>query len=233
MRKGILVIAIIVCVVTGAILLKTLGYYKGRGLARKVEEMRSQREGASKAQKVARSEKSPKRKTSAQKTSTKIASERKARFLIELDKFYDKIELTSLQKSFAEKAVAELEEQHAQLYQELAKLRKETEQQLWNCLDRAKKQTISLDDFSKIPINKVYEGRIVPNIEPRRKQEAEVIYQEFLTKRKEVYKSLQQSRRIATSMLFGLLTPEQKKIYRLEHPPKRSSEKKGLTTSTP
>lgn len=238
MRKGILVIAIIVCVVTGAILLRTIGYYKGGDLARKVEEMRSQQKGASKAQKVARSEKVPKRKTIAQRTSTKIASERKARFLkraepIELDKFYGKIELTSLQKSFAEKVVAELEEQHAQLYQELSTLRKETEQQLWNCLDRAKKQTISLDDFRKIPINKVYEGRIVPNIEPRRKQEAEVIYQQFLAKRKEINKSLQQSRRIATSMLFGLLTPEQKKIYRLEHPPKRSSEKKGLATSTP
>lgn len=238
MRKGIFVIALIVCVVTGAILLKTLGYYKGGNLARKVEEMRSQQKGASKAQKVARSEKAPKRKTIAQRTSSKSASDRKARFLkraepIELGKFYGKIELTSLQKSFAEKAVAELEEQQAQLYQELAKLRKETEQQLWNCLDRAKKQTISLDDFRKISINKVYEGKIVPNIEPRRKQEAEVIYQEFLAKRKEVYKSLQQSLKIATRMLFALLTPEQKKIYRLEHPPKRSSEKKGLVTSTP
>ncbi len=238
MRKGILVIALIVCVVTGAVLLKTLGYYKGGDLARKVEEMRSQREGPSKAQKVVRSEKVPKRKTIAQRTSSKSATERKARFLnrakpIELDKFYGKIELTSLQKSFAEQVVAELEEQQVQLYQEVSKLRKGAEQQLWSCLDKAKQEAISLDDFRKIPINKVYGGKIVPNIQPRRKQEAEGIYQGFLAKRKEINKSLQQSRKIATRMLLALLTPEQKKIYRREHPSKESSEKKDLATSTP
>ncbi len=238
MRTGILVIALVVCVVTGAILLKTLGYYKGGDLARKVEEMRSQREGPSKAQKVTGSEKAPKRKTIAQRTSTKSASERKTRPAkrakpIDLDKFYGKIELTSLQKSFAENVVAELEEQHAQLYRDLSKLRKEAEQQLWNCLDKTKQATISLNDLRKIPINKVYDGKIVPNIEPRRKHEAEAIYQEFLAKRKEINQSLRQSKKLATSMLFALLTPEQKKIYRRDHPPKRSSEKKGLATLTP
>ncbi len=237
MRTGILVIALIVCVVTGAILLKTIGYYKGGDLARKVEEMRSQQKGASKAQKVARSEKAPKRKTMAQRTSTRSASDRKARSAkrakpIELDKFYGKIELTSLQKSFAEKVVAELEEQHAQLYQKLSKLRKEGEEQLWSCLDKTKQKTISLDDFRKIPINKVYEGKIVPNIEPRRLEEAEAIYQQFLAKRKEINKSLQQSKKLATRMLLALLTPEQRKIFRREHPPKESSEKKDLATST-
>jgi hypothetical protein len=223
MRKALLVIAVIVCVVTGAILLKTLGYYRGGDLARKVEEIRAQRAGPSEA---------PKRKTIAQRTSTKSAKQRSAQSPkrakpIELDKFYGKIELMSLQKSFAEQVVAELEEQHAQLYQEVAKLRKEVEQQLWSCLDKAKQKTMSLGDLRKIPINKMYEGKIVPNIEPRRKQEAETIYKQFLAQRKEINKSLQQSKRLATRMLFSLLTPEQKKIYRLEHPPKTSSEKKN------
>lgn len=236
MRTVLIIVGIIACVVTGVVILKTLRYYSGGELAQVDAEIRA-RKTSSKTEKTIRPKKKKTKKSIAEGTSTRKSSSRIARRKkpqpLDLNEFYRNIELTSIQKDYAESLVATLDDQYAKMQDELIKLRKECEQKLLSFIDESKQKSLSASDYKNIPLDKLYKEIITPNLDPEKRQEAEAIYQEFVKTRNEIRQKQRESKKLTTRMLLSLLTPEQKQVFRREHPGKKTLPKETQISPTP
>ncbi len=220
MRKLKLAIAIVICIAAGVIIGNTIHYYNGGALARDVQQMRSP-----KKLKLNQGEKQ-KRKTHPRKKTAKghrIINRRLKP--INLDDFYRNIELSPIQRTYAQKVIEIYEEYQTPLRQEFLTLRENTKRNLVDCLSETKKVKGAMSGFRKSSLEKLYQEKILPNVLPEEQNQAESIYQQYLAKSSEIKKSLKKSRQLAVKMLLSLLTREQRKIYHQEHPRKTSAKK--------
>jgi hypothetical protein len=139
---------------------------------------------------------------------------------VNLQEFYGTIELTALQRSYAETTVAEFNSQIAELQKQINELRKETSQSFLNTIGGIAKSGVKESELNRINIKQWYEKlQQRDDITPQQKSELENIFNQHQAKLKPIQQTQRQTKKTYTTALIALLTPVQQKQYLIEHPP--------------
>jgi hypothetical protein len=195
-----IVLAPILFLISGILVIKSVRYYQGADLQKQVDAMRLREQ---------------------KKTGTPVVK-RTARTLkaVNLREFYGRIELTEQQRSYAETTVTEFNSQMAEYQNQLNELKKETVQSFLNTIGGIAKAGVKESALTRINIKQWFEKiQQRDDISQLQKIELERKHQDYQDKVKEIQQAQRRTKKIYTSALIALLTPEQQQVYRQEHPP--------------
>lgn len=195
MKKVGIVVFVLIIIGSGIYLIRSMRYYGRSGLEKQVAEMRKQKqEGKQKP----------------------IEKQKKEKDIeAELKKFYGTIELTAEQKTYAEETMRVMEPELAKYHKELAQLTRTTRQTMIKTL------ALPASEYNRATPEKIYQAlQKEEGLNDNLRQQLAVIYQDYLTKRKELNHALNSAKQSYTQTLLNLLAEDQKKIYQQEHLPK-------------
>ena len=197
-----IIIAVIVVLISGFYLVKSMQYYRGSGLEKQVAEMRKHAQ--------------EKERKPAEKPKKKIDLE------AEFKKFYGNIVLTPEQKTYAEETIQKLNQLTVQYRKDISQLAKRTRQAFSEKFGGLDKIGITESEFNRLTPERIYQTvQKSDNLSQNQKQELTAVYQDYRTKRKELLQPFNQTKQAIIETLINLLTSEQKQIYLQEHPSKK------------